>query len=134
MATVPPEAPNDGALQLVCLCAGWCTACAAYQPQWAIWAARHPDVAFIWLDVEDHADALDAAVPGGVDIENFPTLLLSRAGQPLFFGTVLPHASVVEGLLRQGASLPQLKDAAATQLCAAVDGLLGRGALQRSGA
>jgi hypothetical protein len=44
--------------------------------------------------VEDHADAL-----GDFDVENFPTLQVQRGNDVLFFGPVLPHAGVVEGLL-----------------------------------
>jgi len=49
--------------------------------------------------VEDHADAL-----GDFDVENFPTLLVQRGSDVLFFGPVLPHAGVVEGLLSRDLS------------------------------
>ena len=44
----------------------------------------------------------EAEVMGDVDVETFPTLLVSRNGRVLFFGTVLPKA---EMLLRLLASL-----------------------------
>src|SRR5258706_468008 len=37
---------------------------------------------------------------GDLDVENFPTLLVARGGQILFFGTMLPHADHLARLLR----------------------------------
>ncbi len=86
-----------GQLLVACLCAEWCGTCRSYRTTFAELAARHPECCFVWVDVEDHADAL-----GDFDVENFPTLLIQRmddAGDVLFFGPVLPHAGVVEGML-----------------------------------
>ena len=83
-----------GQLLVACLCAEWCGTCRSYRTTFTELAARHPECCFVWVDVEDHADAL-----GDFDVENFPTLLVQRGSDVLFFGPVLPHAGVVEGLL-----------------------------------
>lgn len=96
---------------LACLCAGWCTTCEAYRPLWQSLAQSHPEARWLWVDIEDHADALSSGPGGGPDIENFPTLLvLSPEGEGGFFGTVLPHAAVAERLLQQAQAgrLPRL--------------------------
>ena len=88
---------RTGQLLVACLCAEWCGTCRSYRTTFTELAARHPECCFVWVDVEDHADAL-----GEFDVENFPTLLIQRmddAGDVLFFGPVLPHAGVVEGML-----------------------------------
>lgn len=88
-------------------------------------ARRHPAMRFAWVDIEDHADALDDPQGQAADIENFPTLLIAQGGQPFFFGTVLPHAALLDRLLDQAArgALPTLNDAAARRLTHAVETL-----------
>lgn len=86
---------NDELL-VACLCAGWCTTCAAYRPVLAGLAAERPGLRFAWIDIEDDADALGEEA---LDIENFPTVMLLRGGRPLFHGTLLPHASTLARLL-----------------------------------
>ena len=84
--------PADGAV--VCLCAAWCVVCNQYQPQFEALAARYPQLRFAWLDVEDREDIM-----GNVDVETFPTVLLSSVQQVLFFGPVLPQAGVLQRML-----------------------------------
>jgi thiol-disulfide isomerase/thioredoxin len=94
--SAPPALPES--LTVACLCAGWCVACKSYAATFAQVAQAHPDVCFTWIDIEDHSDALgDEAL----DIENFPTLLLlkGQAPQPLFLGTVMPHAGTLERMV-----------------------------------
>lgn len=50
----------------------------------------------VWLDVEDDEDLLHPLD----DVDNFPTLLVARGTEPLFFGVVTPIASTLERLLR----------------------------------
>ena len=88
--------PDDDALLVACLCAGWCTTCDAYRPVLAQVAAQHPDARFAWIDIEDDADALG---DDALDIETFPTLMVLRGGRVLFHGTVLPHAGTLQRLL-----------------------------------
>jgi thiol-disulfide isomerase/thioredoxin len=96
MPTLPVPADS---ITVACLCAGWCVACQAYVATFAQVAQAHPDVRFAWIDIEDHSDTLgDEAL----DIENFPTLLVMRgqAQQPLFLGTVMPHAGTLERMVQ----------------------------------
>ena len=57
----------------------------------------HPDAAmrFVWVDIEDESELV-----GELDIEDFPTLLLARADQVLFFGPLMPHAQTLDRLVR----------------------------------
>jgi thioredoxin 1 len=79
---------------VACLCAGWCGTCTSYRAAFENMAARHPDMHFIWIDIEDQAE-----VVGDLDVENFPTLLLQRGETVAFFGTVLPDPALAERLL-----------------------------------
>lgn len=81
-------------LQAICLCAQWCVACREYRPVFDELAARHPDVQFAWVDIEDEADRLES-----IDIEDFPTLLIARDGQPVFFGPMRPTGEVLHRAL-----------------------------------
>ena len=90
-------------IQVVCLCADWCGTCREYAQAYAALQASWPEVSFHWIDVEDEADLL-----GELDIENFPTLLIGVAGQPVFFGVLLPHIQTLERLVRDAASLRPL--------------------------
>lgn len=112
-------------LLVACLCAEWCLTCTAYRETLASVAAAHPGVSFAWVDIEDHADALESGTHESPDIVNFPTLLVLRGAEPLFFGTVLPHANVVARLLEPStlAALPVLRDAATVALAQAVRAL-----------
>jgi thioredoxin 1 len=79
---------------IACLCAGWCGTCTSYRAAFEQMAARHPDMRFVWIDIEDQSD-----VVGDLDVENFPTLLVQRGDTVAFFGTVLPDPSLAERLL-----------------------------------
>ena len=59
-------------------------------------AADHPGVRWAWLDIEDEVDLLDAL---GIDIETFPTMLLARRDQALFFGPVPAQAEVLSRMV-----------------------------------
>ncbi len=100
MSELPPRADppqmTDSEFVVACLCAGWCGTCQAYEDTFSALRQAHPGWRFVWIDIEAHADALgDAAL----DIENFPTVMLMRAGRPLFFGTILPHAATLQRML-----------------------------------
>lgn len=67
--------------------------------------ARYAEqVQLVWVDIEDQSELLD-----NVDIEDFPTLLMSDANHVYFWGPLLPHEAtacqVIEGLVR-GALAP----------------------------
>lgn len=80
---------------IACLCAQWCNTCTAYTSSFAQLAEKYPEVAFVWIDIEDQADLV-----GDLDIENFPTLLIQHGQQVQFFGTVLPEIALAERLLQ----------------------------------
>ncbi|MFK0377120.1 thioredoxin family protein [Pandoraea sp. NPDC090278] len=83
---------------VACLCAAWCGTCREYAQTFEQLAAKHPELCFVWVDIETHADWLDDH-----DIENFPTLLVQdapqSAGQARFFGPVLPAIGILERML-----------------------------------
>ena len=91
---------------VACLCAAWCGACRDYGPVFsALASAFSPTVDFIWIDVEDAADALG----GDIDITDFPTLLIVVAESAAFFGPITPQRETAERLIRralQGTLLP----------------------------
>lgn len=79
---------------LACLCAAWCYVCRDFVPVLEGVAAKHPEVVFAWIDVEE-----DEALGDDLDIENFPTLLLVREGSVVHLGPVLARAATVEAVL-----------------------------------
>ncbi|MCD8516222.1 MAG: thioredoxin family protein [Burkholderiaceae bacterium] len=79
---------------VACYCAAWCDTCKLYRDRFEALAAQHPAHAFVWIDIEDHPELL-----GDEDVENFPTLMVERAGKVLFFGTMLPHIQQLERLI-----------------------------------
>ncbi|MEO5688607.1 MAG: thioredoxin domain-containing protein [Burkholderiaceae bacterium] len=96
-----PSNPIAPPLLVACLCAQWCRTCDAYRETLvavkAAIALGHPVAAtrFVWIDIEDESDLV-----GDLDIEDFPTILLARADQLLFFGPVTPHAQTLDRLVR----------------------------------
>ena len=107
----PTADPSGLPLLVACLCAQWCRTCDAYRDTLA--ATReamrrgHPVDAtrFVWVDIEDESELV-----GDLDIEDFPTILLARGDQVLFFGPVLPHAQTLDRLVRNAldSDLPPL--------------------------
>ena len=86
---------ND-VLRVVCLCAAWCGVCRDYAAPFDEAAAPFGTQAeFTRLDIEDEAELL-----GSVDVENFPTLLIARGEQVLFFGTITPHVQTLTRLVK----------------------------------
>ena len=79
---------------VICLCAEWCGTCRDYRPGFTGLAAQFPGVRFRWLDIEEEADEL-----GDLDVENFPTLFISRGEQVLFYGTMLPYLNHLQRTL-----------------------------------
>jgi len=115
----------DAPLLVACLCAEWCLTCKAYRDTFAAVAAAHPRARFVWVDIEDHADALESDGHDAPDIVNFPTLLVLNGEVPLFFGTVLPHANVLERMLEPAklAGMTPLTSPTTVSLGLAVHGL-----------
>ena len=85
---------DEPPLIVACLCAAWCGTCRDYAPVLAeLGRYMGAAVRTRWIDIEDEAELVD-----GIDVENFPTLLIARGPRLLFFGTVLPHASTLQRL------------------------------------
>lgn len=82
---------TEAPLLVACLCAEWCGTCRDYRAVLADAEARFgADAAFGWIDVEDKPD-----VQGALDIETFPTVLVARGDDVLFYGPLTPQASVL---------------------------------------
>ena len=109
MQSALPVKPAE--LLVACLCAQWCRTCDTYRA--TLIAVRdalrvaHPEasIRFAWVDIED-----EAAVVGDLDIEDFPTVVISRGTQVMFAGPVMPHARTLERLVRSAleGALPAL--------------------------
>jgi thioredoxin 1 len=83
-------------LRVICLCAEWCGVCRDYSQAFEQAAtAFGARCEFRWIDIEDDADLMD-----GVDVENFPTLLMARSDEVLFFGTITPHPQTLSRLVQ----------------------------------
>jgi thioredoxin 1 len=93
-AAVAAALAGDGWV-VACLCAAWCGTCGSYRATFEQFSSLHPELCFVWIDIEDQADAL-----GDLDVENFPTLLMQKDGVVAFFGTMLPELALAERLLQ----------------------------------
>ncbi len=92
---------NPDTLLVACLCAEWCSTCRDYRTTFDRLAELHPEACFVWIDIETHADRFDH-----VDVDNFPTILLEDAHAVRFFGTVLPHMTIIQRMLSNAQMLP----------------------------
>jgi thiol-disulfide isomerase/thioredoxin len=84
------DAPDDSSDRwlVACLCADWCHVCQDYRQTFAQLAREFAGAAgFVWVDIEEDEDAL-----GTVEVDDFPTLLIARAGQICHFAVVMPSA------------------------------------------
>ncbi len=78
-------------------------------------ALAHPEIVFAWADIED-----DAELVGDIDVDDFPTLAVFKAGQPLHFGASLPIEAVVTRLLARLAQSSATPTAAPSVIPSAV--------------
>ena len=92
--TVATAVNGDG-WTVACLCAAWCGTCSTYRATFEELANKHPDKHFVWIDIEDQADAV-----GDLDVDNFPTLLLQRGATVAFYGTMVPEGGVADRLIQ----------------------------------
>jgi len=93
MGLVPSSNPVDWTV--VCLCAEWCGVCREYEGSFRELESLHPQVKFLWVDVEDREDVVQ-----DFDVETFPTLLIAQGLAARFLGPLLPQAGVLDRLLR----------------------------------
>jgi len=105
------ESADTGSTWLVaCLCAAWCRTCDDYRATFdGLTGEFGREVRFVWVDIEDDELAL-----GGVDVVDFPTLLIAHGDHVHFYGPVMPHAQTARQLVQralQGA-LGTVSDAA----------------------
>jgi thioredoxin 1 len=108
---------------VVCLCAAWCNVCEQYRSTFtqvqASVQADHPHVRFLWLDIEDESEVLDP-----LDVDNFPTILVSVGGVPRFFGPITPQPHTLERMVHQAIQDPAagpLADATVADLVARIE-------------
>jgi thioredoxin 1 len=85
-----------------CLCAEWCDTCVDYRPGFLALREKFSDVEFRWIDIEDQADEV-----GDLEVENFPTIRVTREGEVLFHGIQLPIHSHLERLLQELLATPR---------------------------
>jgi thioredoxin 1 len=93
-ATIGERLSGETSLVVVCLCAAWCDTCTAFRASFERIAGARPAQTYVWLDIED-----DSTICGDIDIENFPTLAVYRAGRLLHFGVSLPQEGTVARLI-----------------------------------
>jgi thioredoxin 1 len=95
----------DRPWSVIALCAEWCGVCREWRASFEQAAGALPHVRFAWVDIEDEADAM-----GEVDVETFPTVLVTNGDQPWFLGPVLPSTDLVRfaGRLMEGPPAPGL--------------------------
>lgn len=99
---------------VACLCAAWCRTCDDYRPTFEALAREFGHEArFVWVDIEDDEDAL-----AGVDVVDFPTLLLAHGEVVDFYGPILPHAQTARQMVQRAlqGELGTVSDAALTGL------------------
>ena len=77
-----------------CLCAQWCGTWREYRDGFDALVQRFPDVAFVWVDVEDEPEVVD-----DLDVENFPTVVIQRGNAVLFCGPMLPQHHLLERMI-----------------------------------
>jgi thiol-disulfide isomerase/thioredoxin len=85
---------GEAELDVSCLCAEWCHTCVEYRPGFLALAREFPRARFRWIDIEDEADEV-----GELEVENFPTIRVTRGGEVLFHGPMEPHHAQLRRLL-----------------------------------
>jgi thioredoxin 1 len=82
---------------LAVLCAGWCSSCERFRPDYLGPALDAAAEHRLWIDIEDDADAL----PDSLDVASLPMLLVAASPhQATYFGPVRPDVQVVRQLAR----------------------------------
>lgn len=119
------NAPATGLL-VACLCAAWCRLCDSYRDVWSQTAARHPEHRFVFIDIEDDAEVVQA-----IDVENFPTLLVADGPHLRFLGVITPQPETLERMIRaaeQGKLPPAAHDLDDEEVAGLLKGVADRAA------
>lgn len=95
MATPAASGAPSTRFIVACLCAEWCSSCREYRATFNQVALEFAHVQFLWIDVEDQAALVD-----GVDVENFPTVLIACDDGPLFLGPLTPQPDILVRLVQ----------------------------------
>ena len=84
-------------VHVACLCAAWCRTCESYQQIFEAACAALPQqgLRVHWIDIEDEAELV-----GDLDIETFPTLLISDEEHIRFAGPLTPQPETLKRVLR----------------------------------
>ncbi len=103
---------------IVGLCAQWCHVCRDLAPDFQALSLEHPSVTWLWIDVEDHAELVQA-----LDITTFPSVLVGMGEQLVFFGEAPGNAARFRAFLQPFAlgrvtRAPQAPDEAAAEVFA----------------
>ena len=119
---ISPGGVAPPSLLVVCLCAEWCHVCGDYKSRFEQVQKNvqslHPQVQFLWIDVEDDADLLHP-----LEVENFPTLLIAAGDAPHVFGPMTPQVQTLGRMVQkvlQDSPAAALKDAALLTLVARI--------------
>jgi len=92
---------------LAVLCAGWCSSCERFRPDYLGPALAATAEHRLWIDIDDDADAL----PDNLDIASLPMLLVAASPhQATYFGPVRPDVQVVQRLARWHGTDPSADD------------------------
>ncbi len=102
------EAANG--LRVACLCAAWCHVCTDWRPTFE-GTLRDSGVVAHWIDIEDDEDLLE-----GLEVDDFPTLLIARGGVPVWFGVIAPREAALHQRLRTAVADAPLADEALVRL------------------
>ena len=100
------SALSEGRRLVACLCAAWCSSCAAWRGAFESLSREFPHDCFVWIDIEDHSDLV-----ADIEVETLPVLLVQSGGGIGFIGPIEPRPPVVRSLLARAAAIdPRLPD------------------------
>ena len=80
--------------------ATWCAPCRAFAPIYERVSAKHPDVVFAKVDVDE-----EQALAGEFQIRSIPTLMVFRDGLPLLAQPGMLPEAALEAVIKQAREL-----------------------------
>lgn len=96
---------------VIALCADWCHVCRGFEPVLEGVARELATIAFGWIDIEDEYDLV-----AGIDVDDFPTLVVFEAGRLVHAAPVRAQAEAVARLLERLRGAPAIEAPAAALL------------------